>query len=198
MGDERPASDVGPDQPPAPATDDAAVEFDDDDFSDLISAVTVTAEGAVCEDSSSATSAVPLSLLVRVPVAENDNDFRCTASRLRGKPCETVVQVLQHAYYKQEPVTKLLLMPTTGRRHQLRVHCKALGHPILGDFTYGSDKAAEDACARMFLHAWKLQIPLTTPDQLRKRKLGQDVAAGEVIDVCTPDPFLIEHDTLIG
>ena len=172
-----------------------------DDFSDLISTVaTPEPNDHIGDQAPVATASTSTSLLVQVPVAEHDNDFRCTASRLRGKPCETIVRVLQYAYYNREPVTKLLLMPTTGRRHQLRVHCKVLGHPILGDFTYGSDKAVEDACPRMYLHAWKLRIPLTTPDQLRKRKQGQDVVWGEgdVIDVSTPDPFVVEYDALIG
>ena len=33
--------------------------------------------------------------------------------------------------------TLLRLFPATGRRHQLRVHLAALGHPILGDVLYG-------------------------------------------------------------
>ena len=33
--------------------------------------------------------------------------------------------------------TLLRLFPTTGRRHQLRVHLAAVGHPILGDILYG-------------------------------------------------------------
>jgi len=35
------------------------------------------------------------------------------------------------------PVTRVRLSPITGRTHQLRVHCAAIGHPILGDPTYG-------------------------------------------------------------
>ena len=35
------------------------------------------------------------------------------------------------------PVTRLELTPHTGRTHQLRVHCAALGHPIIGDDIYG-------------------------------------------------------------
>ena len=52
------------------------------------------------------------------------------------------------------PVTKLLLKPKTGRRHQLRLHCLCLGHGIVGDVAYTGDTDAE----RMMLHAWVLQV----------------------------------------
>ena len=107
-----------------------SVHDSDEDFSDSIYQLaddeTLTA---------SATSTESL-LMVTVPVAEAENDFRCYASRL-GKPCETMLRILEYASYKGAPVTKVLLLPKTGRRHQLRVHCLALGHPILGDYTYG-------------------------------------------------------------
>ena len=35
------------------------------------------------------------------------------------------------------PVTRVELTPVTGRTHQLRVHCAAMGHPIVGDSIYG-------------------------------------------------------------
>lgn len=47
------------------------------------------------------------------------------------------------------------LKPTTGRTHQLRVHLKALGHPIVGDVLY--DGAPAD---RLYLHAKSLEITL--------------------------------------
>lgn len=50
-----------------------------------------------------------------------------------------------------------LLFPS-GRTHQLRVHCSAIGHPIVGDFTYSS--GADNAPYRMMLHAYLLHIPL--------------------------------------
>jgi len=37
--------------------------------------------------------------------------------------------------------TLLRLFPRTGRRHQLRVHLAAIGHPVLGDILYGRDDA---------------------------------------------------------
>ncbi|MEQ2205227.1 hypothetical protein XENOCAPTIV_029274 [Xenoophorus captivus] len=46
----------------------------------------------------------------------------------------------------------------SGRTHQLRVHCSAIGHPIVGDFTYSL--GADDSPYRMMLHAYFLHIPL--------------------------------------
>lgn len=42
--------------------------------------------------------------------------------------------------------------PKTGRTHQIRVHLKHLGHPIVGDPVYGR----RGTFTRHFLHAWKL------------------------------------------
>ncbi len=51
------------------------------------------------------------------------------------------------------------LMPITGRTHQLRVHVKEIGHPIIGDFKYGGKKVIiKDLCDRLALHAQKIEI----------------------------------------
>jgi len=50
-------------------------------------------------------------------------------------------------------------MPLTGRTHQLRVHFGSIGHPIIGDRTYGrgTEKLSPLVTApRQFLHAWRL------------------------------------------
>ena len=53
--------------------------------------------------------------------------------------------------------TRLALHPITGRSHQLRVHCWAMGHPILGDRIYAMDDVFE-AAPTLQLHAWKLGL----------------------------------------
>lgn len=51
------------------------------------------------------------------------------------------------------------LSPITGRTHQLRVHMKELGNPIIGDFKYGGKKVLQkDIANRLCLHAQKIEI----------------------------------------
>ena len=55
-----------------------------------------------------------------------------------------------------EGETRVRLYPQTGRSHQLRVHCLALGHPILGDPLYAPETVGE--YPRMMLHAEELRL----------------------------------------
>lgn len=52
-------------------------------------------------------------------------------------------------------VTRMRLFPRTGRSHQLRVHMKEIGHPIVGDPFYSEDW---QAYPRMMLHAESLKL----------------------------------------
>lgn len=55
--------------------------------------------------------------------------------------------------------TLLLIQLETGRTHQIRVHLKAIGHPVVGDPTYGSGSVIRGSnLNRQFLHASQLQF----------------------------------------
>ncbi|HEX7737841.1 MAG TPA: RluA family pseudouridine synthase [Ktedonobacteraceae bacterium] len=55
--------------------------------------------------------------------------------------------------------TLLLVQLETGRTHQIRVHLKAIGHPVVGDPTYGTGNVIRGSrLQRQFLHAYQLQF----------------------------------------
>ncbi len=70
-----------------------------------------------------------------------------------GKDASTLFHVRQ--YLNNYTLLELTLM--TGRTHQIRIHLSAIGHPVVGDATYGG-KA--DFMARQFVHAYILGFNL--------------------------------------
>ena len=83
-----------------------------------------------------------------------------------GLPSQTRWRVLARG----EGRTALALSPLTGRTHQLRVHCAAMGWPILGDPIYGTGRPG-DGGAPLHLHARAISVPLA------KTKPSIEVAA---------------------
>lgn len=70
---------------------------------------------------------------------------------LQGKPSHTRWRRLA----VQGGRSRVLLEPLTGRAHQLRVHCLAIGHPIVGDALYDPGRPAP----RLLLHASRIELP---------------------------------------
>jgi 23S rRNA pseudouridine1911/1915/1917 synthase len=68
---------------------------------------------------------------------------------------------------RYEGCSLVLLAPKTGRTHQLRVHLRLLGAPVLGDPLYGG-KDARFPDATLMLHAWRLKITLPGEPQPRE------------------------------
>jgi 23S rRNA-/tRNA-specific pseudouridylate synthase len=77
----------------------------------------------------------------------------------RGRPAATRWRVLE----RLAGATLVELVPHTGRTHQLRVHLASLGHPILGDPTYGARgrgrvRHPTVAVPRLALHAEQIRF----------------------------------------
>ena len=73
-----------------------------------------------------------------------------------GLSAETEYRILDHAGRR---IAWLELRPRTGRTHQLRVHCKAMGTPIVGDGKYGGrESEVEGLPQRLHLHARALVL----------------------------------------
>lgn len=74
----------------------------------------------------------------------------------KPKKSYTILMVLERGFRNGKPATKVLLCPSTGRRHQLRVHCSYIGHTVIGDYTYSERKDIEPY--RTFLHSFRYYI----------------------------------------
>lgn len=83
---------------------------------------------------------------------------------VNGKPARSRYQVVERFYRESEdgtslPVTRVQLIPETGRTHQLRIHCQQLGHPILGCDLYGGLLLpGTERSSRLMLHASELHF----------------------------------------
>lgn len=77
----------------------------------------------------------------------------------QGKAAHTVITLLRRFGHYSLLDAEL----RTGRTHQIRVHLAASGFPIVGDDKYGADEVrarfSRLGFNRMFLHAWRLDIP---------------------------------------
>lgn len=91
--------------------------------------------------------------MIDLPIARNLKRPTTFQVDQNGKPAQTYYKVLQ----QNAKYSLVELKPTTGRTHQLRVHLKYLGTPIVGDIVYGTPDQ------RLFLHAKDLEI--TIPGQ---------------------------------
>jgi len=76
----------------------------------------------------------------------------------QGRPAKTRYAVIDAA---AKTAAWLALEPLTGRTHQLRVHCAAIGHPIVGDGKYGGRAAflGGQISRKLHLHARRLCLP---------------------------------------
>lgn len=73
--------------------------------------------------------------------------------------------VLRRFVVGEEPYALLSVMPKTGRTHQIRVHLKDLGHPIVCDHLYAQGKVCPGGLQRPALHAYRLTLTLPSGDR---------------------------------
>ncbi len=88
--------------------------------------------------------------IIDAPIGRNPNNRQKMAIVNGGREAITEFEVL---FYIGK-YTFVKVHPITGRSHQIRVHFASLGHPILGDKTYGRDNV--NLSNRLFLHAKQL------------------------------------------
>jgi 23S rRNA pseudouridine955/2504/2580 synthase len=118
---------------------------------------------------------------IDLPLSEHEQTARSKAARgVNFQEAVTRWRVLS----SMKEATLLAVTIETGRTHQIRRHLEAAGHPVAGDRRYGDfafNRAARQrwGLRRMFLHAWRLELPhpvtgaplrleAALPDELRE------------------------------
>jgi len=105
--------------------------------------------------------------VIDVPIAKAEFPFQKVCIKT-GKPAQSHYQVLERLQDPENGVntTRVLFTPLTGRTHQLRVHSREIGHPIIGCDLYGLKIDGVDSqllAKRLMLHASRLDFehPMT-------------------------------------
>lgn len=126
--------------------------------------------------------------IISLPVGRHPVDRkRMSIASRKSRSAETAWQVRE----RFAGATLIDLNLKTGRTHQIRVHCAAIGHPIVGDIVYGGRRAKKkyiakdkngwsdvlESVSRQMLHAWRLELthPATDAPMSFESPLPQDM-----------------------
>lgn len=109
--------------------------------------------------------------VINAPIGRADGSIIHRCVREDGLVSRTEYEVLQTT----ERFTLLRLRPETGRTHQLRVHMAYLGHPLAGDWLYGTED--KNLIARPALHSYELWFtqPITGQEMHFTAPIPQDM-----------------------
>jgi len=115
--------------------------------------------------------------VINIPLAKEmiGKSEKVIPSKINGKEAITYYSLIKN--FANQNYSIVELKPITGRTHQLRVHCKEIGHPIINDIKYGGKKVEnKNISSRMCLDAHKITI--------KSYKNNQDLT---IINLAKPD-----------
>lgn len=94
------------------------------------------------------------------PITRSRKDFRLWSAQRggRGEAREAITNF--KVIGRGDDVTYIEAMPKTGRTHQIRVHFKAINHPIVADSLYAPKREPVLGFERLALHAFRLSVTL--------------------------------------
>ena len=115
--------------------------------------------------------------LIDAPVGRSAREPTRMAVDERGREARTRYEVRER-YHEPVEVTQLGCELETGRTHQIRVHLRSIGHPVVGDARYDGERQSFPM-ARPFLHAEHLELahPITGAPLAFDSPLPDDLVA---------------------
>jgi 23S rRNA pseudouridine1911/1915/1917 synthase len=103
---------------------------------------------------------------IDLPIGRSSTDFRLRSAQRGSRGLrrdavtryEVVGDIGTHSLVKA--------MPETGRTHQIRVHLKAVHHPVVCDKLYSPNQPCDLGFSRLGLHAYQLDIPMRSGERM--------------------------------
>lgn len=106
---------------------------------------------------------------INVPLSRSSFNRQKFSVSADGKASVTSYKILAYYQLKDQLYTLVEAYPKTGRTHQIRVHFKHYGHPLVSDSKYtGRKRFKKDItwCQRLFLHAARIQFTQPTTNKI--------------------------------
>lgn len=105
--------------------------------------------------------------IINRPIGRSKKDFRQWSAQrgARGTMREAVTHYRVIA--KSGGFSFVEVIPKTGRTHQIRVHFKAVNHPLVADFLYALKKERALGFERLALHAYSIEFRLRDGNQMK-------------------------------
>lgn len=110
---------------------------------------------------------------IKIPLGRGAKDRLKVVPSATGRESHTLYEVTK--YFPESDMSLLSIGLKTGRTHQIRVHMKAIGHPVVGDMKYSNKKTE---LSRQFLHATSISFkhPVTGKEIGLSSDLSPDLA----------------------
>ena len=111
---------------------------------------------------------------INAPITRKENSIIERVVSPEGDISITHFKLLKHFEIEKQKFSLVEFKLETGRTHQIRVHSKYIGHPILGDSLYGNESKFID---RQALHAYKISFihPITKETLNFENELPKDM-----------------------
>jgi 23S rRNA pseudouridine1911/1915/1917 synthase len=99
-------------------------------------------------------------------IGRSRKDFRLRSAQPKAKGRLRESLTRYEVIGEQGEYALLRVQPETGRTHQIRVHFKAINHPIIGDKLYAPNHPRALGIIRLGLHASSVDLPLPTGERV--------------------------------
>ena len=98
--------------------------------------------------------------IIDFDIGRSRKDFRLRSAQPKAKGRLRDAITRYEVIGEKDGYALLKVNPETGRTHQIRVHLKAIHHPVVGDPLYAPHRQSALGISRLGLHASEIELPL--------------------------------------